>query len=52
MNLEIIFADWDPSIHSRKINSNSFPYHLKSNDDDKFFAGEMGLTWSLTPGGR
>ena len=32
--LEEIFADGDPSIHSRKINSNSLPYHLKFNHDE------------------
>ena len=34
--LEEIFADGDPSIHSRKINSNSFPYHLEFNGDHTF----------------
>ena len=35
--LEEIFADGDPSIHSREINSNAFPYHLEFSCDQTFY---------------
>lgn len=45
--LEEILADGDPSIHSRKINSNSFPYHLEFNCDENFLT--KSRTDSLGP---